>query len=60
MESPTEYIIVVGIFKFLESCVFISLISDIVCSLQTFLIAPIHSVAVRLKISGCDDKRMTS
>ena len=30
--------------------VFISLISYIVCSLQTFLIAPIRSVAVRLKI----------
>ena len=40
--------------------VFISLISYIVCSLQTFLIAPIRSVAVRLKISCSDDNTMTT
>ena len=39
--------------------VFISLISYIVCSLQTFLIALIRSAAVRLKISGSDDNTMT-
>ena len=57
VKSNSKYITVVVVILKL---VFISLISYIVCSLQTFLIAPIRSVAVRLKISGSDDNTMTT
>ena len=56
VKSNSKYITVVVVILKL---VFISLISYIVCSLQTFLIALIRSAAVRLKISGSDDNTMT-